>query len=364
VVAGIRNTLPIAQLEGTHAGGVRRVHDIVTKLENHFRDMQDVEFTIEHRQAVDAPDPQRQAHRPRRHQDGRGHDQQRLINKQEAIGRVTPEQVDMLLHPQFSAATKKKSRKRRQPARAARPSTPAPAPRWVWPSSTPTPRHEWGKAGKAVIMVRPETKPDDVHGMIASKGILTSRGGATSHAAVVARQFGTPAVCGAEELEIDVDGRMMYVHWRRQGHRSDAKATGSALTAAPVKSSWARLATQEPDFEHEVELNTLLEWADEVRKLGVWANADYPKDAERARRYGAQGIGLCRTEHMFFEEERLPIVQEMIMATSRARRLSALDRLLPVQRGDFEGIFRAMDGLPVIIRLLDPPLHEFLPGLP
>jgi pyruvate,orthophosphate dikinase len=197
--------------------------------------------------------------------------------------------------------------------------------------------------------------------MIAAKGILTSRGGATSHAAVVARQFGTPAVCGAEEMEIDVDHRIFQV---MQDDKLVEVREGEwiSLDGGTGEVFLGQIATQEPDFEHGVELKTLLEWADGVRKLGVWANADYPKDAIRARRYGAQGIGLCRTEHMFFEEERLPIVQEMIMATSRARRQVALDRLLPVQRGDFEGIFRAMDGLPVIIRLLDPPLHEFLPS--
>ena len=210
-------------------------------------------------------------------------------------------------------------------------------------------------------MVRPETRPDDVHGMIASKGILTSRGGATSHAAVVARQFGTPAVCGAEELAIDVAQRLFIatvgdttIEVREGDWLSIDGGTGEVFVG--------QLDTQSPDFDNEVELKTLLSWADGIRKLGVWANADYPADAQRARLYGAEGIGLCRTEHMFFEETRLPIVQQMITARSRARRQSALDLLLPMQRGDFEGLFRAMDGNPVIIRLLDPPLHEFLPS--
>ena len=162
-------------------------------------------------------------------------------------------------------------------------------------------------------MVRPETKPDDVHGMIAAKGILTSRGGATSHAAVVARQFGTPAVCGAEELEISVEQRIFTVTIDDkviEVHEGD----WISMDGGTGEVFLGQLPTQDPDFENEVELNTLLKWADEVRTLGVWANADYPKDAERARRYGAEGVGLCRTEHMFFEEERLPIVQEMIMA--------------------------------------------------
>ena len=283
-----------------------------------------------------------------------------LITQTEALGRVTPDQVDMLLHPQFSAATKAQARKegRQLVSKAVNASPGAAVGMAVFDADTAA---EWGKAGKAVIMVRPETKPDDVHGMIAAKGILTSRGGATSHAAVVARQFGTPAVCGAEELEINADGHTFSIH---QEDKVIEVAEGDwiSIDGGTGEVFLGQIATQDPDFDHEVDLKTLLTWADAVRTLGVWANADYPKDAVRARLYGAEGIGLCRTEHMFFEEERLPIVQEMIMATSKARRQSSLDRLLPVQRGDFEGIFRAMDGLPVIIRLLDPPLHEFLPA--
>jgi pyruvate,orthophosphate dikinase len=197
--------------------------------------------------------------------------------------------------------------------------------------------------------------------MIASAGILTSRGGATSHAAVVARQFGKPAVCGAAALQINVEQRLFMVELEDhvvEVHEGD----WISIDGGTGEVYLGQLETRDPDFEGEVELRTLLTWADEVKVLEVWANADYPKDAERARRYGAQGVGLCRTEHMFFEQERLPLVQEMIMATSKARRVTALEKLLPMQRKDFEGIFRAMAGLPVIIRLLDPPLHEFLPS--
>ena len=283
-----------------------------------------------------------------------------MITEREAVMRVTPEQVDQLLHPQFSADIKKKARKdgKLLVSKAVNASPGAAVGMAVFDADTAA---EWGKAGKAVIMVRPETKPDDVHGMIAAKGILTSRGGATSHAAVVARQFGTPAVCGAEEMEISVEQRIFSVTIDDkviEVHEGD----WISMDGGTGEVFLGQLPTQDPDFEHETELITLLKWADKIRRLGVWANADYPKDAERARRYGAEGVGLCRTEHMFFQEDRLPIVQEMIMAQGKARRLSALDRLLPVQRGDFEGIFRAMDGLPVIIRLLDPPLHEFLPS--
>ena len=360
VVAGIRNTLPIARLQKDMPAAFAQFLAIVTKLENHFQDMQDVEFTIEQGklwmlQTRSGKRTARAAIQIAVDMANEGR-----IDRKTALTRVTPEQVDQLLHPQFSAETKKQARSAGHllVPKAVNASPGAAVGMAVFDADT---ADEWGKAGKAVIMVRPETKPDDVHGMIAAKGILTSRGGATSHAAVVARQFGTPAVCGAEELTIDIDHRILHVtvndtpiEIREGDWISLDGGTGEVFLG--------QLATQEPDFENEAGLNTLLTWADEVRHLGVWANADYPKDAERARRYGAQGIGLCRTEHMFFEEDRLPIVQEMIMATSRARRLSALEKLLPVQRNDFEGLFRAMDGLPVIIRLLDPPLHEFLPS--
>jgi pyruvate,orthophosphate dikinase len=205
-------------------------------------------------------------------------------------------------------------------------------------------------------MVRPETKPDDVHGMLAANGILTSRGGRTSHAALVARQFGKPAVVGAEDLLIDLNERVLRVGDRtvREGEViSIDGTTGDVILGA--------LPTQTPDLENAW-LKKLLDWADEIRDIGVWTNADNPEDARLARSYGAEGIGLARTEHMFFGSERLPIVQKMITATIPAERSEALEQLLPFQRGDFAGLFRAMDGLPVTIRLIDPPLHEFLPS--
>ena len=216
----------------------------------------------------------------------------------------------------------------------------------------------WAKReGKDVIMVRPETKPDDVHGMLAAKGILTSRGGRTSHAALVARQFGTPAVVGVSELEIDLDKREMTVDEElvvKEGDWLSLDGTNGLVYLG-------KLPTFVPDINNPY-LSKLLSWADDIRTLGVWANADYPRDARRARDYGAQGIGLCRTEHMFFETDRLPIVQQMIMAKTVTEQNEAIAKLLPLQRGDFEGLFRVMDGLPVIIRLIDPPLHEFLPA--
>jgi pyruvate,orthophosphate dikinase len=215
----------------------------------------------------------------------------------------------------------------------------------------------WGKGEKkAVIMVRPETKPDDVHGMLAARGILTSRGGRTSHAALVARQFGKPAVVGVLAMEVDAGRREFTVGGRtfREGDCVSLDGTTGEVFAGELK-------TVIPDFS-DPHLLKLLSWADRLRRLGVWANADYPRDAERARAYGAEGIGLARTEHMFFETDRLPHVQRMILARDEATRAQALAALLPFQRADFEGLFTAMDGLPVTIRLIDPPLHEFLPS--
>jgi pyruvate,orthophosphate dikinase len=215
----------------------------------------------------------------------------------------------------------------------------------------------WAKQeGRKVIMVRPETKPDDVHGMLAAQGILTSRGGRTSHAALVARQFGKPAVVGVSALDIDLDKRVISVDGR-EVKEGDWISIDGTLGEVYL----GQLETIEPDFKDPYLLK-ILSWADELRRLGVWANADYPRDAQRAREYGAEGIGLCRTEHMFFEPERLPYVQQMILADTPEERNAALEKLLPFQRKEFEGLFRVMDGLPVIIRLIDPPLHEFLPS--
>jgi pyruvate,orthophosphate dikinase len=220
-------------------------------------------------------------------------------------------------------------------------------------------------------MVRPFTKPDDVHGMIASKGVLTSEGGATSHAAVVARQFGIPCVVGASSIKIDLEKRLMTV-----GDVVVKEGEWISVDGTTGQVFVGKIPTSAPTLEEQTELMTLLTWADELaardgirvlpdgrksRGLQVWANADYPKDARRARSYGAVGIGLCRTEHMFFEPERLPIVQKMILAETSEERTKQLNLLLPSQRKDFDGLFEAMDGHPVIIRLIDPPLHEFMP---
>ena len=296
-----------------------------------------------------------------------------LISTEEAIKRVTPSHVDALLHPQFDPNAKARAHEEGTYLASGVNASPGAAVGIV--AFDADLAEEWGLAGKDVIMVRPETKPDDVHGMIASKGIVTSRGGATSHAAVVARQFGTPAVVGSEAIEIDLDARVLEVNGKtvREGEWLSLDGTSGEVFAGQI-------TTEAPSFEEQTELITLLSWADEIcaqdgvrswpedrtgfptRGLQVWTNADYPRDAERARGFGAKGIGLCRTEHMFFEEARLPIVQAMILADGPEERKAHLDRLLPFQRADFEGLFEAMDGLPVIIRLIDPPLHEFLPS--
>jgi pyruvate,orthophosphate dikinase len=280
--------------------------------------------------------------------------QENLITREEALMRVTPGQIDFFLHLQFDPQAKSKARAAGTFLAQGLNVSPGAA---VGMIAFDADRAEiWGKhEGRQVIMVRPETKPDDVHGMLAAEGILTSRGGRTSHAALVARQFGKPAVVGVGELEIDFANRQMTV-----GNRVIKEGDWISLDGTAGEVYLGRLETIVPDIQ-DPWLLQLLSWADEFRRLGVWANADYPADARRAREYGAEGIGLCRTEHMFFEPERLPHVQKMIMTDLQRERLEALDAILPFQREDFVELFRSMDGLPVIIRLIDPPLHEFLP---
>ncbi|PWH13644.1 MAG: pyruvate, phosphate dikinase [Ardenticatenia bacterium] len=355
VVAGIRNTKPISELEKEMPETYRQFLDICAKLERHYKDMQDVEFTIERGKLwmLQTRDGKRTAKAAVKIAVDMANEG--LITKEQAVMRVKPSDVDTLMHPQFDPEAKKQAvRDGKLLAKGVNASPGAAVGMVAFDADL---AEQWGKAGKPVIMVRPFTKPDDVHGMIAARGILTSEGGATSHAAVVARQFGKPCVVGASDLVIDLERRQMSVNGvvvKEGEFISIDGATGEAFLG--------EIPTVTPRFEEQTELLTLLSWADEFRKLQVWANADYPKDALRARAYGAQGIGLCRTEHMFFEPERLPIVQRMILAKTEEERQKALDELLPFQRSDFEGIFKAMDGLPVIIRLIDPPLHEFMPN--
>jgi pyruvate,orthophosphate dikinase len=353
VVAGIRLTKPIEQLKEEMPEAYDRLVEIAQLLEQHYRNMQDMEFTIEHGKLwmLQTRDGKRTAQAAVRIAVDMA--EEGLISREEAVLRVEPDQVDFFLHPQFEPKAKQAAKDKGLLLAKGLNVSPGAAVGIV--AFDADLAEAWAKDGKAVIMARPETKPDDVHGMLAAKGILTSRGGRTSHAALVARQFGKPAVVGVAELEIDLNQRVMKV-----GDVEIKEGEWISIDGTVGELFLGKLDTMVPDIS-DPWLKKLLTWADGFRRLGVWANADYPQDAKRAREYGAEGIGLCRTEHMFFEPERLPIVQRMIMTDSPTERREALDALLPFQRNDFMGLFRAMNGQPVIIRLIDPPLHEFLP---
>jgi pyruvate,orthophosphate dikinase len=372
VVAGIRNTKPIKDLEDELPEAYKTFVEICEKLEHHYKEMQDVEFTIERAKLwmLQTRDGKRTAKSAVRI--AVDFAQEGLITKDEAVARITPDQVNALLHPQFDFQALQKAREDGTMFASGVNASPGAAVGRVY-FDADTAEAKAKEEGEDVIMVRPSTKPDDVHGMLASKGILTSEGGATSHAAVVARQFGIPCVVGASELKLDMKGLKLKANGItvKEGDWISVDGTTGEVFLGQIP-------TTMPSFDEQKELLTLLSWADEIsaregarkgpkgfptRGLQVWANADYPADARRAREYGAQGIGLCRTEHMFFEQERLPIVQRMILADDPKERVKALNELLPYQRNDFDGLFEAMTGLPVIIRLIDPPLHEFLPEM-
>ena len=371
VVAGIRNTQKIQKLGEEMPEAYAQFLDICAKLEHHYTEMQDVEFTIERGKLwmLQTRNGKRTAKAAVKIAVDMANEG--LISKEEALLRVTSENVDTLLHPQFDDKAKKTATKEGKLYAKGVNASPGAAVGQIY-FDADTSEKMAKEAKQDVIMVRPFTKPDDVHGMLAAKGILTSEGGATSHAAVVARQFGVPCVVGAAMIRIDLEKRQMEV---------DGKVVKEAewisVDGTTGEVFLGKIPTTYPKLEEQTDLLTLLSWADEIcarpdirtlptglksRGLQVWTNADYPKDARRARSYGAVGIGLCRTEHMFFEPERLPIVQRMILAESETERKVALDELLPFQRADFEGLFEAMNGYPVIIRLIDPPLHEFMPS--
>jgi pyruvate, orthophosphate dikinase len=355
VVSGTRTTKRIAALaEDMPAVAVEFAKHCAT-LEKHFREVQDVEFTVEDGKLwmLQTRDAKRTAQAAVRIAVELA--KERLITRDEAVLRVKPEHVDFFLHPQFDTKARKAAVENGDLLAKGLNVSPGAATGSI--VFDPDTAERLGrKEKKPVILVRAETKPDDVHGMLAAKGILTSRGGRTSHAALVARQFGKPAVVGVTALEVDAENKRMTVKGRSfvEGDVVSIDGTTGEVFAGEV-------TTMVPEF-NDPYLMTLLKWADAARTLGVWANADYPRDAERAREYGAEGIGLCRTEHMFFETERLPTVQKMILASSETERNEALAVLLPMQRSDFAGLFRAMNGQPVTIRLIDPPLHEFLPS--
>jgi pyruvate,orthophosphate dikinase len=355
VVAGIRTPLKIADMKTRVPEVYQEFRDIARKMERHYRDMQDLEFTVERGKLYMLQT--RGGKRTARAAVKIAVDMVRegMITKAEAVQRVEPNQVVQLLMPRFDDAAKDEAKKTGNLLATGLNASPGAATGLV--VFDPDIAEKWGRQGKAVILVRYETSPEDVHGMYASKGILTQHGGATSHAAVVARGAGLPCVAGTEAIRVDEAAKKFSVNGRdvREGEYISIDGGTGEVFAGQIK-------TIDPDFEKEEDLKTLLGWADEIRRLQVWANGDYPRDAVRARAFGAQGIGLCRTEHMFFETERLPIVQKMILAHNAAERQPYLDQLLPIQREDFVGILEAMQGLPCVIRLIDPPLHEFLPS--
>jgi pyruvate,orthophosphate dikinase len=348
VVAGVRTPQPLAELRGLMPEAYDQLLETMAALEQHYRDMQDIEFTVEEGrlyllQTRTAKRTAAAAIKCAVDMTAEG-----LIERDEAVTRIDPNQLDQLLHPgldpnaEFEVA-----------ARGLNASPGAACGKIVLDADS---AEERGKAGESVILVRWETTPDDIHGLIQAKGVLTAHGGMTSHAAVVARGMGKPCVAGCEGLDIDTGAKTLRIggHQLREGDVITIDGgTGRVIVG--------EVPLVPPAINEDFE--TILEWADELRRLKVRANADNADDAAKAREFGAQGIGLCRTEHMFFGDERLPVVQEMILAADENGRRKALDRLLPFQQSDFEAIFEAMAGLPVTIRLLDPPLHEFLPPL-
>jgi pyruvate,orthophosphate dikinase len=346
VVAGIRTPQPIAALEQEMPEVFKQFADVCKLLDKHYRNMQDIEFTIEKGKLYILQTRNGKRTAQAAIKIAVDMVEEGLITKEEAVIRVEPGQLDHLLHrridPQASLEVIAKGL----------PASPGAASGMVVFDADKA--EKLGQEGKKLILVRTETTPDDIHGIVAAQGILTSRGGMTSHAAVVARGMGKPCVCGCEAVQIDYGAGEFHVGDLvvKEGEviSIDGAAGQVILGAVPMI-----------DPELSPEFQRLLEWADEVRTLEVRANADTPQDAAKAREFGAAGIGLTRTEHMFMAQDRLPVVQEMILAAGLQERQAALDRLLPMQQGDFYGILKAMEGFPVTIRLLDPPLHEFLP---
>jgi pyruvate,orthophosphate dikinase len=346
VVSGIRTPEPLANMEQRLPGAFQQLVDTMRRLEENYRDMQDIEFTVEDNELYLLQT--RSAKRTAAAAVKAAVDmvEEGLISREDAVARIDPAQLDQLLHPMIDPTAEWEIATKGLNA-----SPGAACGAIVLDADTAEQR---GKAGESVILVRWETTPDDIHGLIQAAGILTAHGGMTSHAAVVARGMGKPCVAGCEGLSIDIDARTITVGGQTLSEGDLLTIDGG--TGAVIVGEVPLVAPEVND-----DLETILGWGDEHRTLKVRANADTPEDAAKAREFGAQGIGLCRTEHMFMAEERLPVMREMILADNEEGRRKALDKLLPIQQGDFEAIFEAMAGLPVTIRLLDPPLHEFLP---
>lgn len=348
VVAGIRTPQTIDKLAEINKEAYDQFISTAKLLEDHYRDMQDIEFTIEKGKLfiLQTRNGKRTAAAALRvavelEEEGK-------ISKEEAIMRVEPAQLDQLLHPNFDADALKKA----NPIAKGLPASPGAASGKVY-FTAETAVHA-AKNGEKVILVRLETSPEDIEGMAESQGILTARGGMTSHAAVVARGMGKCCVAGCEEIKVNEDAKQFTAGGKVYNEGDFISINGSTGYVYE-----GVIATKEPEMTGH--FGTLMAWADEVRKLKVRTNADTPRDAQQAVKFGAEGIGLCRTEHMFFDEERIPAVREMIISETVEERKKALAKILPMQREDFVGIFEAMGERPVTIRLLDPPLHEFLP---
>src|SRR5688572_12384178 len=361
VVAGIRTPLDIDDMANRLPGSYAELLETKDRLERHFRDMQDIEFTVERGklyllQTRTGKRTAAAAVRIAREMVDEG-----LISRPEAVSRVVADHLDQLLHPIIDPQA------RATPICSGLPASPgAAAGRAVF---DPDAAERRNATGEAVILVREETTPEDFHGIVAARAVLTARGGMTSHAAVVARGMGKCAVVGCKDIDIDSERRTFSVNGTTISEGDWITLDGATgrvflgdLPTIPSEivrvTSGALAASRAPMYQS---FSNILSWADEVRRLRVRANADTPRDARVARQFGAEGIGLCRTEHMFFEGDRITAMREMIVARDESGRRRALAKLLPMQRADFEGIFEAMRGFPVTIRLLDPPLHEFLP---
>ena len=347
VVSGARTPEPIARMRDTLPGAFQTLERMARTLERHFRDVQDMEFTIENGQLYMLQTRRAQRTGQAAFRVACEMVDEELISEEEAVARIPPQALEQLLHPTIDPRAELD-----RFVRGLNASPGAASGMVVLDADTAAER---AARGDAVILVRRETSPEDFHGMVASKAVLTARGGMTSHAAVVARGMGKPCVAGAADLEVDESAGTL-----RAGDRTVRAGDWITLDGSTGQVYIGQAQLLEPELDDHY--RRLMAWADRIRPMKVRVNADTPADAHRGRDFGAEGIGLCRTEHMFFEGDRLVAVRQMILATTDAERERALDQLLPMQRGDFEAIFRAMEGYPVTIRLLDPPLHEFLPS--
>lgn len=348
VVAGIRTPQPIDQMKESFPDVYGKFEDIARILEDHYKDMQDMEFTVEEGKLF-----MLQTRNGKRTAEAAVKVAVDMVNegkidKETAIMRIAPEQIDQLLHPAFDAEELKKH----TPIGKGLPASPGAACGEIVFSADDAAVAK--EAGKKVVLVREETSPEDLAGMVAAEGILTARGGMTSHAAVVARGMGKCCVAGCHDITVYEEEKCMEVHGVKY-HEGDMISINGTDGSVYV----AEIATKAPELSGN--FGTIMKWADEIRTIGVRTNADNPRDAKQAVQFGAEGIGLCRTEHMFFEEERIPKIRRMILADTEEERREALAGLLPYQKGDFKGLYETMAGKPVTIRLLDPPLHEFLP---